>query len=110
MNHDLSAWGALAHSRAIAWSSTMSLKKTLTDPTFIRDEVGRTIVYLYGSKGYFVPDAATEDKLRTIRLWLLVAAFVPVMIGLPIMLLSYGQIYEWSFATWWIAIAALVLL
>ena len=52
----------------------MSLKKTLTDVAFKRDEAGRMIVYLYGRMGYFVPDAATEQKLRTTRIWLIVAS------------------------------------
>jgi hypothetical protein len=89
----------------------MSLKKTLADAMFIRDEAGRTIVYLWGSKGYFVPDAATEGKLRTIRLWQMGAAFFlgAALIG-PVMSLSYGLIYEWPIAVWCIIAAALVLI
>jgi len=51
----------------------MSLKETLTAPSFKRNKAGRTLVYLYGRNKYFVPDAATEAKLRTIRVWLIIA-------------------------------------
>jgi hypothetical protein len=88
----------------------MSLKETLTAPSFKRNKAGRTLVYLYGRNGYFVPDAATEAKLRTIRLWLIIAPLLLYIIGMPIMLLSFGQIYEWPFAAWCIAVAVLALL
>jgi hypothetical protein len=87
----------------------MSLKKALTNPVFLRDDDGRMIAYLYGRNGYFVPDEATEARLRTIRLWLVISAFLPAIIGLPIMLWSYGQIYKWPLAAWVIAVAGTTL-
>jgi hypothetical protein len=86
----------------------MPLKNRLTDLAFKRDEAGRTIVYLYGSKGYFVPDGATEARLRTAKLWLIITAFVAALIGMPIIILLYGQIYDWPFAAWCITIAGLM--
>src|SRR5215475_2650871 len=96
--------------RACAYSPShgaelMSLKKKLTDLSFKRDEQGRTIVYLYGRKGYVVPDGETEQKLRTVRLWLFIATFLPGIIGVPIMILSYGQFYEWPLEAWFITVA-----
>ena len=88
----------------------MSLKKTLTDLSFKRDEEGRTIVYFYSGKGYVVPDGETEEKLRTVRLWLIIATFLPVIIGIPSVILSYGQIYEWPLKAWFIMVAMLAVL
>jgi hypothetical protein len=55
-----------------------------------------------------MPDVI-EAQLRTIRLWLIIVAFLPVSIGMPIMLLSHGQIYEWPFTAWCVAIVQLAL-
>src|SRR5262249_5817887 len=88
----------------------MSLKKTLTDLSFKRDEEGRTIVYLYGRKGYVVPDGETEEKLRTVKLWLVIAALLLSNIVPLIPMLSYGQFYEWPLKAWFIMVAMLAVL
>ena len=88
----------------------MFLKKALTDLSFKRDEEGRTIVYLNGRKGYFVPDGETEEKLRTVKLWLVIAALLLSNIAPLILMLPYGQFYEWPLKAWFIMVAMLAVL
>src|SRR5215468_7884720 len=88
----------------------MSLKKKLTNLSFKRDEEGRTIVYLYGRKGYVVPDGETEQKLRTVKLWWTIALWLAGIILPIVMMSSYGQFYEWPLKAWFIMVAVLAVL
>src|SRR5262245_58627257 len=88
----------------------MSFKTKLTDLSFKRYGEGRTIVYLYGRKGYVVPDGETEQKLRTVRLWLVIGGWLAGIILPIVMMSSYGQFYEWPLKAWFIMVAVLAVL
>ena len=66
----------------------MSIQNVLTAALFKRDDAGRTVVFPNGAagRGYFVPDAATEQKLRRKLMWAIVAAGLLGGIGMQIML------------------------
>jgi hypothetical protein len=87
----------------------MSIQNVLTAALFKRDDAGRTVVFPNGAvgRGYYVPDAATEQKLRRKLMWAIVAAGLLGGIGMQIMLIFYGQVYEWSMEPWVIAAATL---
>jgi hypothetical protein len=87
----------------------MSLKEMLTAALFKRDAAGRTIIYPNGAtgRGYIVPDAATEQKLRTTLLWMIVAAGLYGGIGMQVLTLLHGDVPAWTAQAWGIAAAAL---
>lgn len=89
----------------------MSIQNVLTAALFKRDDAGRTVVFPNGAagRGYFVPDAATEQTLRRKLMWAIVAAGLLGGIGMQIMLVFHGQVYEWSTEPWIIAAATLVI-
>ena len=88
----------------------MSIEAFLTSALFKRDEAGRTIVYPNGvaGRGYFVPDAATEQRLRWTLMWAVLASAVFGGSGMIGLMAVYGQIFDWTAKPWIIAIAALI--
>lgn len=56
----------------------MSIKAFLTSALFKSDQAGRTIVYPNGvaGRGYFVPDAATELRMRRTLMWAVLGSAV----------------------------------
>ena len=87
----------------------MSVKEMLTAALFKRDDAGRTIMYPNGAagRGYIVPDAATEQKLRTTLLWMIVAAGLYGGVGMQILTTLYGDVPAWTAQAWGTAGTAL---
>jgi hypothetical protein len=90
-------------------AKAMSLKEMLTAALFKRDDAGRTIIYPNGAagRGYIVPDAAAEQKLRTTLLWMIVGAGIYGGVGMQILTTLYGDVPAWTAQAWGIAAAAL---
>jgi len=88
----------------------MSIKNVLTAAMFKRDEAGRTLMYPNGGmgRGYVVPDAATEQRMRSALMWLVIGAGLFGGIGMQVMIIVYGQASEWTAEPWAVAFAALV--
>jgi hypothetical protein len=88
----------------------MSIQNMLLAPLFKRDGAGRTVMYPNGAmgRGYVVPDAPTEQKMRRTLMWLIVGSGLFGGIGMQAMLIFYGQVYMWTAEAWTIGVAALV--
>jgi hypothetical protein len=88
----------------------MSIQNMLTAPLFKSDSAGRTLMYPNGAlgRGYVVPDAPTEQKMRRTLMWLIISSGLFGGIGMQAMLVFYGQIYMWSAEPWMICVAAFV--
>jgi hypothetical protein len=88
----------------------MSIQDMLTSPLFKRDEAGRVVMYPNGALGggYFVPDTATERRMRRTLMWAVIGSGLFGGIGMVILTAFFGQVYEWTLAPWLIAMAALV--
>ena len=90
----------------------MTIQNTLTAPLFRCDEDGFTVVYpnaVMGG-GYFVPDDATEQKIRRSLMWLVHGCSAIGGVGTLLMMALYGQVTEWPAAAWAIAITVFVAL
>lgn len=87
----------------------MSIKNMLTAALFKRDDAGRTVMYPNGAmgRGYIVPDAATEERMRRRVLWLVVGSGLFGGIGMQFLIIFYGQVTSWGGEPWAIAIGAL---
>lgn len=87
----------------------MSIRNMLTAALFKRDEVGRTVMYPNGAmgRGYLVPDAATEERMRRTLLWLVLGAGLTGGVGAQVMTTVFGQMHTWAVQPWAIAAAAL---
>ena len=88
----------------------MSIQNMLVAPLFKSDGAGRTVMYPNGAmgRGYVVPDAETEQRMRRTLLWLIIGAGLFGGLGMQVMTLFYGQFYTWTAEPWTISIAALV--
>jgi hypothetical protein len=88
----------------------MSIKNVLTAALFKRDDAGRMIVYPSGAmgRGYIVPDAETEQRMRRKLMWAILATGASGGIFMAIMMPIYGQVYEWTATQWIIAATFLV--
>jgi hypothetical protein len=86
----------------------MSIQHRLTAPLFRCDEDGWTVVYPNGpmGSGYFVDDAATEQRMRSSLMWLVHGCGVISWVGAVILMGFYGAIAEWPAAAWAVAITA----
>jgi uncharacterized membrane protein YuzA (DUF378 family) len=89
----------------------LSIKNMLTAAQFRTDDAGRTVMYPNGAwgRGYVVPDAATERKMRSTLMWLVVGCALVGVIGMQIMTSIFGQASEWTTATPWIIVLAALL-
>jgi drug/metabolite transporter (DMT)-like permease len=87
----------------------MSIQNVLTAALFKRDDAGRTLVFPNGAvgRGYFVPDAATEQKIRRTITWGVIGSSLFGIIGMQIIVAFYGDIFTWSSTPWTIALTAL---
>lgn len=87
----------------------MSMEMFLTSALFRSDQAGRTIVYPNGvaGRGYFVPDAQTEQRMRRTLMWAVVGSAVFGGVGMVALMAIYGQISDWSAEPWIIAVAGL---
>src|SRR5262245_1792424 len=88
----------------------MSVEAFLTSALFKRDQAGRAIVYPNGvaGRGYFVPDAATEQRMRRTMMWAVLASAVFGGAGMVALMAVYGQLFDWTAEPWIIVVAALV--
>lgn len=88
----------------------MSIKNMLTAAIFKTDDAGRTVMYPNGAmgRGFILPDAATDQKMRRRFLWLMVGSGLFGGIGMQVMLMAYGQVYEWTTEPWAIAVGSIV--
>lgn len=88
----------------------MSIQNVLTAALFKRDEEGRTVVFPNGvmGRGYVVPDAATEQKMRRSLMWLIITSGLVGGVGMQIMLALFGQVVGWTAKPWGITVAALL--
>jgi hypothetical protein len=84
----------------------------LTAALFKRDEAGRTVMYPNGiaGRGYFLPDAASEQRMRRILMWMVIGAGLSGGLGMQVLTLVYGQVLDWSGEPWAIALFALLAL
>jgi hypothetical protein len=91
---------------------TMSIQGILTAALFQRDEDGRTVMFPSGvmGRGYVLPDAATEQKMRRALMWLQVCSGLFGGIGVGIMMVLLGHLKSWPHMVWAIALASLVVL
>ncbi len=89
----------------------MSIKNMLTAALFKQDDAGRTVMYPNGAmgRGYLVPDDATAEKMRRVVMWLVIAAGLVGGIGMQVLMLAYGQVYQWTAEPWIVAVSALVI-
>ena len=71
----------------------MSIQNVLTAALFKRDEQGRTVMYPNGviGRGYVVPDAATEHKMRRTLMWLVLGSGLFGGIGIQVMMFIFGS-------------------
>ena len=88
----------------------MSIKSVLTAALFKRDETGRTLMYPNGAMGggYVVPDAATEERMRSILMWLVIGCGLLGGVGMQLLTMWGGQVEDWTALPWTIALSALV--
>jgi len=88
----------------------MSIERALTATYFKRDRAGRTIVYPLGmlGRGYFVPDVATEQRIRSKLTRGFIALFI-IMLGQSLVF-EIGSIENWPAETWAIMVAELIVL
>lgn len=88
----------------------MSIRNVLTAALFKRDQEGQTVMYPNGAmgRGYVVPDAAIEQRMRRVIMWLIIGSGLLGGLGMQAMMLIYGQVDLWGIEPWAIAIAALV--
>jgi hypothetical protein len=88
----------------------MSIENTLTAALFKRDDAGRTIVYPSGAmgRGYIVPDRDTEQRMRRKLLWAILGAGASGGVFAAIMMVFYGQVFEWTTEAWIITAAFMV--
>jgi hypothetical protein len=89
----------------------MSLEAFLTSALFKRDQACRTIVYPNGvaGRGYIVPDAATERRMRRTMMWAVLGSGAFGGVGMIALRAIYGQISDWTAQPWIIAVTALVI-
>jgi len=89
----------------------MSIETFLTSALFKNDQTGRTIVYPNGvaGRGYFVPDAETEQRTRRTLMWAVLGSAVFGGGGMVALMGIYGPIFEWTAQPWIIAAVALAL-
>jgi hypothetical protein len=90
----------------------VSIQNMLTAALFRRDQEGRTVMYPNGAmgRGYLVPDAATEQKMRRTLMWLVIGSGVFAVVGMQVMTIFFGPVHLWTVQSWVIAMAALVAL
>ncbi len=90
----------------------MSVKDMLTAALFKRDESGRTVMYPNGiaGRGYFLPDGATEQRMRRFLMWMVVGAGLYGGLITQVLTLRYGQVLDWTGEPWTIALSALAAL
>jgi hypothetical protein len=90
----------------------MSVKDMLTAALFKRDEAGRTVMYPNGiaGRGYFLPDAAAEQRMRRILMWMVIGAGLSGGLGMHVLTQLYGQVLDWTAEPWAIALAAMAVL
>jgi hypothetical protein len=89
----------------------MSIEAFLTSALFKSDQAGRTIVYPNGvtGRGYLVPDAATEQRMRRTLRWAVLGSAVFGGAGMVALMAVYGQIFDWPAEPWIIAVAGLII-
>jgi hypothetical protein len=87
----------------------MSIKNMLTAALFKQRDDGRMVVYPNGAmgRGYILPDAATEQKMRSALMWLVVGSGLFGGIGMQILIMRYGQLFEWGAEPWIVGLMAL---
>jgi FtsH-binding integral membrane protein len=108
----LRSFGKAAQALTPRGGQTMSIQGILTAALFQRDEDGRTVMFPNGvmGRGYVVPDAATEQKMRRALMWLQVCSGLFGGIGVEIMMVLFGHLKSWPPMIWAIALASLVVL
>lgn len=89
----------------------MSVQTMLTAALFKRGDDGRMMVFPNGAagRGYIVPDAAMEQRMRRILMWWIIGAGAAGGIGSQVLGSMFGQPDRWTAATWALALAALAL-
>lgn len=90
----------------------MTIKNMLTAAMFKTDDAGRTVVYPNGAmgRGYIVPDPATEQRMRRVLQWAIIGSGLIGGVGTQVMLMVYGQVFEWTGEPWGIALVAMMVL
>jgi hypothetical protein len=82
----------------------------LTAPLFRQDESGRTTVFPNGvlGRGYVLPDAAAEERVRRTLGWAMLGALAVGIGGSQVMLFLFGNPGQWPSTVWAAAGAALM--
>jgi hypothetical protein len=88
----------------------MSMQSVLTAALFKRDADGRIVMFPNGvmGRGYLVPDAATENKMRRALTRLQIGSGLLGGIGMGIMMVLFGHVKTWTPMAWAMAFAWLV--
>jgi hypothetical protein len=87
----------------------MTMQETLTTALFTRNEAGQTVMYPNGvlGRGYILPNAETEQRMRRILLWMIIAAGVAGGLGGQGMFMYFGRPADWPMHAWVSALIAL---
>ena len=85
----------------------MTMQETLTTALFTRNEAGQTVMYPNGvlGRGYILPSAETEQRMRRILMWMIIAAGVAGGLGGQGMFAYFGRPADWPMHAW---VAALI--
>lgn len=73
------------------------------------EATGRTIFFPNGviGRGYVLPDAAAEQRVRRIMRWVMIGTLAMTVGGMQVLLAVFGQPMAWPWEPWAIAIAGL---
>jgi MFS family permease len=87
----------------------MTMQETLTAALFTRNEAGQTVVYPNGAlgRGYILPNAETEQRMRRILMWMIISAGVVGGLGGQGMFMYFGRPSDWPMHAWVAALIAL---
>jgi hypothetical protein len=87
----------------------MTMQETLTAALFTRNDAGQSVVYPNGAlgRGYILPNAETEQRMRRILMWMIISAGVAGGLGGQGMFMYFGRPSDWPTQAWVTALIAL---
>lgn len=90
----------------------MSLQNVLTAPLFKRDPNDRLVMFPNGvlGRGYLVPDAGQEMRLRRTLMWVIISAGLLGGVFSQVAMMAFGSPADWPLAVWAAALLALAAL
>jgi hypothetical protein len=87
----------------------MALLDMLSAPLFKSDETGRTVMFPNGAmgRGYLMPDAAMEARMRKVLAWLMLGAIFAAVTVSMVMHVMFGNADQWTSQAWGVSGAGL---